>query len=259
MENQISTMETMANDTGMPYSTDSINEYLLYLAENNLLIADDQNNFFYTNDKINGKLICYTKDDMISEINYCYDTEITNQVLLSDYYNSHNNIEKGAMLVESINDEYGFCADLDFYTNVKVTEFPVKAEAKIYCLALDLMFLPGLKEFEEIAKANPIIDKDSTSSENPIYMGSKMLIASGLIPESDVPIPSMAVISAEILDVNTRVNEFTKKEFFVLRCDGTIGEFELLCSPEFANENMKAGGVVNGYVLFRMEVMKIIN
>ena len=76
MENQISTIETMANDTGMPYSTDSINEYLLYLAENNLLIADDQNNFFYTNDKINGKLICYTKDDMISEINYCYDTEI---------------------------------------------------------------------------------------------------------------------------------------------------------------------------------------
>ena len=36
-------METMANDTGMPYSTDSINEYLIYLAENNLLIADDQN------------------------------------------------------------------------------------------------------------------------------------------------------------------------------------------------------------------------
>ena len=35
-------METMANDTGMPYSTDSINEYLIYLAENNLLIADDQ-------------------------------------------------------------------------------------------------------------------------------------------------------------------------------------------------------------------------
>ncbi|MBK7447797.1 MAG: hypothetical protein IPJ45_17590 [Ignavibacteria bacterium] len=69
----------------------------------------------------------------------------------------------------------------------------------------------------------------------------------------------MAVISAEILDVKTSVNEFTKKEFFVLRCDGTIGEVELLCSPEFANENMKAGGVVNGYVLFRMEVMRIIN
>ncbi|MBK8381516.1 MAG: hypothetical protein IPL16_06385 [Ignavibacteria bacterium] len=121
------------------------------------------------------------------------------------------------------------------------------------------MFLPGLKEFEEIAKANPIIDKDSTSSVNPIYMGSKMLIASGLIPESEVPIPSMAVISAEILVEKPVLMSLPKEGVFVLRCDGTIGEFELLCSPEFANENMKAGGVVNGYVLFRMEVMRIIN
>jgi len=257
MENQISTIETMANDTGMPDPDNSLAEYVKYLLGNKLILNTNDENVFYSLDESNGKFVFYLEGKSFPEFHYCYETEITKQVVLSEYYTNHDGKDFGAMLVESTEGDYGLCAELDFYKLVKLPELPVKAEIKIYALALDVMFFENKKDFDDEMRKSPVCD---SPSGNPIYIGSKFLSATGLVMESnDAPFPSFAFLTAEILGVESRENKFTGKEFFVLRCDGTIGEFELLCSPEFANENMKAGGVVNGYVLFRMEVMRIIN
>ena len=256
MEKQYSSLEVMANDTGMPDPDESLREYVIYLAENNLIHQTEDENVSYSVDKSKGKFVIFLQGESFPEFHYCYETEIRKQVILSDFYENHDGNDLGAVFAESTEGDYGLCADLDFYKIVNINELPVKAEVKIYALALDVMFFKDKNEFDEVMKKNPL---GISPSGNPIYIGSKFLSASGTIPESEAPFPSMAYLTAEILDVESRTNEFTKKEFYVLKCDGTIGEFELLCSPEFANENMRAGGVINGRVIFRMELMKLLD
>lgn len=256
MENQYSSLQIMADDTGMPDPDNSLAEYIKYLLGNKLILNTDDENVFYSLDKSNGKFVFYLEGKSFPEFHYCYETEITKQVMLSEFHTNHDGKDSGAMLIESTEGDYGLCAELDFYKLVKIPELPVKAEIKIYALALDVMFFKDKKDFDDQMNKSPIGD---SPSGNPIYIGSKFISASGLVMESDeAPFPSFAFMTAEILGVESKTNEFTGKEFYVLRCDGTIGEFELLCSPEFANDNMKAGGVINGNVIFRMEVINLI-
>lgn len=257
MENQYSSIEIMADDTGMPDPDSSLTEYIVYALENKLILSTNDENVSYTLDKSKGKFVFFLDGENFPEFHYCFETDITKQVMLSGFHTNHDGNDFGAMLIESTEGDYGLCAELDFYKLVKLPELPVKAEVKIYALALDVMFFEDKKEFDEAMQQNPI---GISPSGKPMYIGSKFLSASGIIEESsDAPFPSFAYMTAEIIGMESRTNEITGKEFYVLKCDGTIGEFELLCAPEFKRENMKAGGVVNGNVIFRMEVMKVIN
>lgn len=255
MKNQYSSLDRMADDTGMPDPGDSLFEYVSYLEEKKLFQGTDDENVFFFTDNSKVRFVVYLQGDSFPEFHYCYETEFTKQVMIYDFYQNHDGIDFGAVLVESPEGSYGLCADLDFYKLLDFPELPVIAEVKIYALALDVMFYKDISEYNEDMKKHPV---GISPSGKPMYIGTKFLSASGLIPESKAPFPSIAFLTAEILEAESRTNEITKKEFYVLKCDGTIGEFEILCSPEFAYENMQIGGVIKGRVIFRMEFVKFI-
>lgn len=251
-----SLLKILAEDVGMPGDKNELGRYFSYLSKRDLLINNLKINQHYIIDPSLGKLIVYLEDNMISEYHFSYESDITRKVILTEYTRNSFDQENGAVVVEGEKDyRFQFGADIDLYKESEPLVLPVEAEVKIYAMCLLMNFYRDKESFDKVANKEPII----TALGTPAFFGTKFIYPTGLLPNDfDFSFPSLTYITAEVLDIKKKINTETENEFYVILCNSTLGEFELLCSPRFVNENMIIGGIADGTVLFRIQFIKAI-
>lgn len=254
--NYYSPVKVMASDTGLPEDTHSLAEYIKHKTQKGEMNFSSDGKLMFNVDQSGGMLICCL-DDGNKEVYFGYDSDIEIEAVITEYFENIYGKENGAIAIDDKDEWYRFCAELDFYIIEKKLELPAIARLRIHALALDVKFFKGKSEFDSFMNTEPVA---VTNEGKSVYFGTDFMTPSGIMPgNEDKMFPAMSYIISEIKNIEKKANSFTNKEFYVLTCSLSFGDFELLCSLEIMNEDVKVGSIVQGYVMFRAEILEIKN
>ncbi|MEZ4689305.1 MAG: hypothetical protein R3A12_03640 [Ignavibacteria bacterium] len=247
-------MDVFPGDIGLSNDMNETTEYIKYGMENGICKISSKANMLFLTDESGSRLIGVLDGDQ-KEYYFTYEATTKLEAVISEYKPNLYDQETGAIVIEdSEGNLFNLCAEVDFYCLIEKMELPLEAEMSIYAMAMDINIFSDTAEFNSIVNKNPI----TTSPEGiPIGFGPVFMTPTGIMPgNEDISFPAMTYVHAIVKKVETKTHSFTKNEFFVLTCKGVTGDFELLCSPMYMNENVKEGSVVVGYVMFRVDILK---
>lgn len=249
-----SPMDVMPGDIGLTNDGNEIAEFIKYGMDKGMCKMNSEANMMILKDESGSRLICVLDGDQ-KEYYFTFEANTKLDAVITEYQPNLYDKETGAIVAEDHEgNTFKLCAELDFYSLLEKMELPSAAKMSIYAMALDINIFMDTDEFNSIVNKNPI----ATSPEGiPIGFGPVFMTPSGIMPgNEETYFPSMTYVHAVVKNIETKTHSFTKNEFFVLTCKGVMGDFELLCSPMYMNENVKEGSVVVGYVMLRAEVLE---